>query len=270
MTKRLIIFILLITTIAMALPNIYLEDKGIMVNSPRRASQISLFTPLKVYAPVNSFVLTVGEATIVQAKVKRSVISLFGNIRIKSKSEINGNVIAIFGRVVIEKGARIRGFKFGINRKLVTPYYLFFPLIYAAFILLIIPFDFFFRSNMLLMEAFLKRKFLESFIYGLFFGLMTFIVFLSLFLTMIGNFLLPLLIPLTILAFFLGIYITSGVIGSVIRPTYKEQFILEKVIGLSFMTILLYIPLGLLIVMLLMTAAYGSVIKNRFGIERGL
>jgi len=268
MNKKLLIFILVLMTFALALPNIYLEDKGIRIESPRRSSQIALFTPLKVNAEVRGFVLSLGEATIVQAKVKRSVVSLFGNIRIQNTSQIDGNVIALFGKVVIEKGAKIKGLKFGINRRLVTPYYLFFPLIYAAFILLIIPFDFFFRPNLILMEAYLRQRSLESFIYGLFFGFMTFVVFVLLFLTMVGNFLLPLLIPLTVLAFFLALYITAGVIGSVIRPTYKEQMILEKVIGLSFITILLYIPLGLILVFLLLSAAYGSVIKNRLGMGR--
>jgi len=252
----------------MALPNVYLEDKGIRIDIPRQSSQISLFTPLKINAEVKGFVLTVGEATIVQSKVKRSVVSLFGNIRIKSKAHVQGNVIAVFGKVVIEKGASISGLKFAINRKLIKPYYLFFPLIYAAFILLILPFDFFFRPNLILLEAYMKTKFLESLIYGVLFGVMTSLLFILLFLTMIGNLLLPLLIPLIVFAFFLAIYITAGVIGSVIRPSYKEQLILEKVIGLSFMTILLYIPLGAGIVLLLLIAAYGSIIKNRFAVAK--
>lgn len=268
MMRKLFLGLLFITATLMAFPKVYVEGKGVFIDTPLKSSLIVYRAPLKVAAPVDGFVMNLGNGLIINDYVRGSVFSLFGNIRIKSHSNIRGNVIAVFGKVVIENGARVRGLSFGINEKLLTAYYWFFPLILVSFILLIIPFEFFFRPNMIYIERYMKLKPLESFIYGIISLVMIFFFLLALFLTIIGNFLLPLLIPLGVLAYFISLYSLSGLVGRLIRPSFKEQLFVEKVIGLSFLTILLYIPFGVVVFALLLLLAFGSAVKNRFGVGK--
>jgi hypothetical protein len=263
--KKYLLLILFLATCTWATPRAYLKSTGVKVVEPGR-SVIVFRAPLKVLANVHGFVFNIGQATIVNSRISGSVFSLFGNIRVQHNAKVLGNVIAVFGRVVVENGAYIKGISFGINHKLLGKNYIILPLIYAAFILLIIPFDHFFRRHMLNIEHSLRRQPLECLILGIFYILASIVFLIAIFLSLIGNFLLPILIPLVGFTFFIVLYTTAGMVGTVLTPAFREQFFIEKVLGLAFLTILVYIPMGMIVLLFLALATLGATIKERYGI----
>jgi len=257
--------VILFPLMANALPRVLLNNSGLKVEHPLPNSLVAYKTPMKVYSNVNGFVLSIKDCVIVNSKINGSVFTILGNIKVRRKSKINGNVIAVFGRVIVEKGAYIKGVSFGVNRKLISSNYFLFPLIYAAFILLILPFEFFFKENMIYLEVYIRRRSWESLFLGLFYLFMTVVTLVMLLLTIIGNFILPLIIPLLAISFFISLYTVAGLIGSFIRATLREQPFIEKIVGLALLTVLLYIPFGDFLFTILLIMGYGSALKNRFG-----
>ncbi len=116
-------------------------------------------------------------------------------------------------------------------------------------------------------EVRLRRQPLESLIMGITYLLFSLIFLVAIFLSLIGNFLLPILIPLAAFTFFLVLYIAAATVGNTLTPTFREQSFVEKVLGLAFLTILLYIPLGWIVLLLLGIATLGATIKERYGIR---
>jgi len=232
---------------------------------------IAYKTPLKISGTLHNSVITVGNGLIVTGKVKKNIIAIKANVRVKKGGVVEGNILSLGGRVILDKGAQAKKINLSVLvsiLRLTGTFMIFF--MYLSFVILGLFFNYYFMKNFIYVGDYLKNNFSSCFLIGALSVPLIFILTLALTGTIIGSLFLPAMFFIYIFFFFYSFYTVSVMLGERIMKlfTFRNRPYFEQFLGISAFFFLSAIPyLGLPVFLIFLLTGLGGVVKLKFGVR---